>query len=243
MGRKLSVGETIAEAFAIYRSQAGLLLPVAFWIFLAAGAFEALAGENVPLLVAASLVSIVLGVLYEGIVISLVRDLRDGKRDSSLGELVREVLPVLPRLAAGLIFIVVAAGAAAVLLVVPGLYLLTIWAVALPVILIERRGLFDSLGRSRQLVRGSGWPTFGVVLVTLLLVVGGSLLLTALGEGLVEGDLIAVVFVALATTVVAPVSGLATTVLYYRLLGIDEERVPAQEADMPKRVEPPAASS
>ena len=43
------------------------------------------------------------------------------------------------------------------------------WAVIAPVIVVERRGVFDAFGRSRQLVRGNGWPVFGTVLVAFLI--------------------------------------------------------------------------
>ena len=43
------------------------------------------------------------------------------------------------------------------LLFAPGLFLLTIWAVLAPVIVIERVGAIESFGRSRGLVRGERW--------------------------------------------------------------------------------------
>lgn len=224
MGRKLSVGETISEAFATYRDQAGVLLPVAFWVFLVAAAIEALAGEDLALLTAASVFALFLGVIYEGIVIGVVRDLRDGKRDSSLGDLVREVLPVAPRMIGALFLFVIPVFFGLLLLFVPGLYLMTIWAVILQAIVIERRGLLESFGRSRQLVRGNGWPVLGIVLLTLLITLGLGVVLTSLVEGSVEGELIRVVFIALATSVTAPVTGLVTTILYYRLLGNEDKR-------------------
>lgn len=230
MERKLSVGETIGEAFATYRDQAGVLLPVAFWVFLVAAAIEAAARDDLALLTLASVVALLLGVLYEGIVIYVVRDLRDGKRDSSLGDLAREVLPVAPRMIAVLVLVVVPAFLGLLLLIVPGLYLMTIWAVVLQAVVLERRGLLESLGRSRELVRGNGWPVLGVVLATLLISLGLGIVLTSLVEGSVEGELIRVVFIALATSVTAPVTGLVTTALYYRLLGIQDEQTTAPDS-------------
>jgi hypothetical protein len=51
------------------------------------------------------------------------------------------------------------------LFVIPGLYLLTIWAVIAPSIVLERAGVMESFGRSRALVRGRFWPVLGVVAV------------------------------------------------------------------------------
>ena len=52
-----------------------------------------------------------------------------------------------------------------VLLVVPGLYLATLWAVAVPVIVIERAGVGGSFSRSSELTDGRRWRVFGALLV------------------------------------------------------------------------------
>jgi hypothetical protein len=51
------------------------------------------------------------------------------------------------------------------LLVIPGLVLITVWSVAAPVVVVERPPGLKALARSRQLVRGSGWQVFGVILL------------------------------------------------------------------------------
>jgi hypothetical protein len=223
MDRRLQAGGVMGEALSLYRDQAGLLVPLGFWIFLTGAVLKALAGDEITLLVPAAVVALILGTLYEGIVISRVRDLRDGKRDFPVGDLAREVLPVLPGMIAALIALIVLVFLGLLLFVVPGLYLVTIWAVVLPAIVIERRGVLAAFGRSRQLVRGNGWPVLGVILLTLLIVIGASVVLTGLVEGLVEGDLLRGVFIAIATAITAPISGLVTTVLYFRLLTIGDE--------------------
>ena len=58
---------------------------------------------------------------------------------------------------------------ASLLLIIPGLILLTIWAVFAPAIVIERIRVIDAFGRSRELVRGNGWPVFGVIIVAFLI--------------------------------------------------------------------------
>lgn len=55
-------------------------------------------------------------------------------------------------------------------LMVPGIYLALSWAVAIPVLVQERAGVFGSLSRSRALTRGSRWrmlAMFVVLFVTL----------------------------------------------------------------------------
>src|SRR4051794_38268950 len=169
MEPKLNVGETLREVFAIYRDQAGVLLPVAFWLFLLAAIIEALTINLLPLFWLGPVVALAVGILYQGTVVGLVKDIRDGSRDSSAQTLIRSVLPVFWPLLGASFLTGIGIGGGLLLLIVPGLYLLAVWAVVAPVVVIERRKVTDALGRSRQLVRGSGWPVLGAVMVGFLI--------------------------------------------------------------------------
>lgn len=230
MERKLSVGEALGETFAIYRDQAGVLLPVAFWLFLLTAVVEELTIDSLALFWVGIVVSLVTLTLYQGMVVGLVRDVQDGRRDASVGDLARSALPVLlPLVGAG--FVIVAGVAIGlVLLIVPGLYLLTIWAVTAPVLVIERHGVFASLGRSRQLVRGSGWPVFGAVVIAILISVLVAVPLAQLAEAIADGPILRIVFSVLALTVTAPIQALVASVLYFRLLAIEGEQPPAADS-------------
>ena len=99
-------------------------------------------------------------------------------------ELVEETWPVvLPLIGAGIL-----AGIGIVigllLLLVPGLILLTIWSVIAPVIVVEHSGVIDAFGRSRALVKGNGWQVFGVILVVFLITAIVSFVLRAIGVGI-----------------------------------------------------------
>jgi hypothetical protein len=237
MERKLSVGDALSEVFGIYREQAGVLLPVAFWLFLAVAIVNGLTEGELSLFWIGIVVSLAVGTLYQGTVVELVRDVRDGRRDSSVGDLMRSALPVLgPLIGAGILAgIGVALGL--LLLVVPGLFLLTIWAVIAPVIVIERRGVFEAFGRSRQLVKGQGWPVFGTLVVAFLIAIVASIVFTAIAEALADGPLLRIVFSALASTVTAPIGALVASVLYFRLLAIQGEPVSSTAPEPPA---PPA---
>jgi hypothetical protein len=143
--------------------------------------------------------------------------IQDGARDSSVGDLMRFALPVLgPLLGAG-ILAGFGIGIGFVLLIVPGLYLATIWAVIAPAIVIERRGIFDAFGRSRQLVSGNGWPVLWTILVAYLITFVAAIALTALADNIANGPLVRIVFSALASTFTAPITALVAAVLYFRL--------------------------
>jgi hypothetical protein len=52
-----------------------------------------------------------------------------------------------------------------VLLIVPGIILTTMWYVANPVCIVERQGVFASMGRSSELTKGHRWAIFGMMVV------------------------------------------------------------------------------
>ena len=56
-----------------------------------------------------------------------------------------------------------------ILLVVPGLILLTMWFVATPACVVERLGPIRSLGRSSELTKGHRWKIFGLMLLLLII--------------------------------------------------------------------------
>jgi hypothetical protein len=118
---------------------------------------------------------------------------------SSLRQIWRDAGPRLPGLVAVATLTMVISGLAVALPIVPFVMLtgdgdsvpatvaagvigglaglcLMIWlyvqfAVAAPVLVIERRGVFGSLARARRLVRGRWWRTCGVLLLTLLITI------------------------------------------------------------------------
>ena len=55
-----------------------------------------------------------------------------------------------------------------VLITVPGVILITMWSVAIPVLIGEDKGLLESFGRSRDLSRGHRWAIFGLLLLVLI---------------------------------------------------------------------------
>ena len=231
MERKLNVGRTIDEAFSIYGQRAGVLLPIAFWLFLVVAILMALASENLALLPLEFFVNTLVSTLYQGIVVGLVRDVRDGRGESSIGEAVRQVLPVLaPLIGAGLLA-ALGIGLAS-LLIVPGIYLVTIWAVIAPAIVVERRGVLESFGRSRQLVRGNGWRVLGALAVAFLFTLLATIVLGAIAAAIADELIFEVVVLALALTLAAPIMSLVVGVLYFRLVEIEgEDSVPQQPGD------------
>ncbi|HET7573494.1 MAG TPA: hypothetical protein VFJ99_00120 [Solirubrobacterales bacterium] len=233
MAPKLEVGDTLGEVFRVYREQAGLLLPLAFWLFLVVAIVDAIVGDDLSLFWIGLIVSTLVGTLYQGMVVGLVGDIQDGRRDWSAGELARSVLPVLGPLVAAGILAAIGIAIGLILLVAPGLYLLTIWAVIAPAIVIERRGALEAFGRSRSLVRDHGWQVFGVVVVGGLIALVTAIVAAQIAEAIAEGPILRAVLTALASTLTAPVEGLIAAVLYFRLRELKGEGRTASPPESP----------
>jgi hypothetical protein len=223
MNQKLDVGGTLSQIFSTYGAQAGVLLPVAFALYLIVAIVNGIIVGSFLLFPLGLAVTVVAATLYQGVVVGLVKDVQDGRRDSTVGDLIDATWPVvLPLIGVG-ILAGIAIGIGFLLFVVPGLILLTIWAVIAPVIVVEHSGVMDSFGRSRELVRGNGWQVFGVIFVVFLIsaVVAG--ILGAIGAGISDSVGMRILFNLIASTLTAPIAALAAATIYFRLLAIKGE--------------------
>jgi hypothetical protein len=217
MAGSLDVGGVIRRVFSIYVQEAAVLMPAAAVVFVLSGILGTVLVALAPALaLVALLISLLATTLFTGMIVELVADVQDGRRDVTAVGLLRAVTPVLGKL----ILVGVVQGVLTVigflLLLVPGLILLTIWSVAAPVIVLERPGGLDALRRSRELVRGNGWPVFGVILVLGVLVVVLSAVVDAAGES--AGTGIGIIVRVIVGVLSAPLSALAAAVLYVELL-------------------------
>jgi hypothetical protein len=211
--QQVSPGPVVARIWEIYRDQAPVLLGTAAILFALQFVAFLLLGGVAGL--AISILFRVLATVYQGMVVKLVQDLQDGRRDHSVGELLVSVEPVLLQLIAVSILFAIGVGLGFVLFIIPGLILLTLWSVVAPVTVLERPGIFAAFGRSRELVRGNGWPVFGVIVLVYVVVLAISLAagiastpLGFLGRALVNWAV---------TVAIAPVPALSASVLYFAL--------------------------
>jgi hypothetical protein len=108
-------------------------------------------------------------ILQGTIIYGTVTDL-NGKR-ASIGACLSVGLgSFLPLFAIGILsYIAIACGM--ILLIVPGLMLLTAWIVAVPAYVAERPGIFAAFGRSAELTRGNRWRIFALLIVYLVVVI------------------------------------------------------------------------
>jgi hypothetical protein len=82
---------------------------------------------------------------------------------------------------------VVLVGIGFVLIVLPGVFLLVAWCVAIPALMLEGKRGFASLGRSFDLVRGRWWATFGRLLAAIVLLIVASVVVGAIIGAIANG--------------------------------------------------------
>ena len=233
----LSPGSVIREAWALYKAHWQHLLPFALVVYLilgvisllltiALGWFGALLG---------ALISVVGLFWLQGALVEAVADIRDGRADLTMGQTFARAQSHIGRLAGAGILAGLAIAVGLLLFVVPGLYLLTIWSVIIPVIVLERRAVMDSFGRSRELVSGNGWNVFGVIVLSLLVLIAASIVI-AIATFWLRGDVGEFLRNVISNTITAPFVALAWTVMYYRLLELKEPAAAAATSSAP--VEP-----
>ncbi len=215
----VSPGSVIGRAWELYTRQFVTL-------------FLAAAGVSLVTLLAglvlgplSGLVSLIVDLFFVGAVVNLVKDLEDGRRDDELSALFAGVAPVFWRLLAVAILAGIAIAIGFILIIVPGLILITIWSVVVPVCVLERPGVFASFGRSRDLVRGHGWSVFGTIVLAWLISIGIAIIGGIIAAPLGHGGRAVVDWIITALTM--PLSALVMSVLYFRLLG-NRVDMPAQ---------------
>lgn len=214
MPRQIAPAAVVERIWSLYLSEAGVLLPVAAVLFAVQLAIALLLPIGLALVL--SVLFLVLSLLYQGFVVELVSQARAGVRVASQADLLRAVTPLLGPLLVITILFAVGVIVGFVLIIVPGLVLLTFWSVVVPVEVIEERGVIGSFARSRELVRGNGWNVFGVIVIVYVAVLAVSLLagIVSAPLGHVGRDIVQWAV----NVAVTPVLALSASVLYFELI-------------------------
>jgi hypothetical protein len=144
---------------------------------------------------------------------------------ASLGRAWRRFVPVI-----GTSFMVILlAGLASILLIIPGVMLFTMWFVAIPACVVEQIGPWKSLDRSEALTKGNRWKLFGIMLLLGIVSVVGDALMGALtvAAGMTIGILGSLIWSAL----VDAFSATLVVVIYHDLRvakeGVDTDQISA----------------
>jgi hypothetical protein len=219
-GTQIQAGRVIGEAFDLYRRYAAPLLGGAVLLVGGAGLVNGLlqSSGTVGLIFVGEILTLLATVLYAGYTVKLVQDVRDGRLDASMGELLSAAMPYIGTLILNGIMFGIAVFFGFLALIVPGLILITIWSVVAPSIVVENRGAIEAFGRSRELVRGNGWPVFGAIVLAFLILIVVYIVAAAIGSA-VAGDAGTVVMAIVANIIAAPVPALVSSILFFDLGG------------------------
>lgn len=233
----------IGESWNVYKTHWRHLLPIAFVVYLAVGVLGALLVAVLTWVgaIIAFLISVVALFWLQAALVKAVEDIRDGRADLSLGETFEAARAHLTAVLVAGILVVLGIVIGLILVIVPGLWLMTIWAVIIPVIVLENKSAGESFSRSRELVRGHGWGVFGVIVLTILLLVVFQIVLSLILSPLADW-LRGFVSQIVSGTLTAPFFAVVLTLLYFRLRAVHEQvAVPAPDTASPAEEPSPQA--
>ena len=201
----------------MYKAHWRHLVPIAFVVYVLISLLILLLGTLGWLGALLGFVASIAGIFWlQGALVLAVDDVRDGRADLSLTQTLDRVTPHLGTLVAVGLLAGIGSAIGLVLLIVPGLYLMTIWLLIVPAIMLEDRGVGDSFGRSHELVRGYGWSVFGVIVLTVLIFIGVGIVFGIL-DSVVDSAWVSFALNVLLQTVTTPFLALAWKNTYYGL--------------------------
>jgi hypothetical protein len=214
----------LGESWQLYKAHARHLLTIAFVIYLISAIVSALLRDIGGLfgVLLADLITLIALYLLQAALVKAVQDVRGGTGTLSVGQTFSAAVPYLGSVAVASVVAGIAITIGFILIIIPGLFLITIWCLIVPAIVLEGAGTFASFGRSWQLVRGHFWNVFGtlflvfVILFVLELILG--LIFGALPT-LLTGFLVSVI----GGTLVAPFIAVVVTLIYFRLTAAETQ--------------------
>jgi ribosomal protein L40E len=115
-------------------------------------------------------------------------------------------------------------------LIVPGIILAIMYSLALPVLLIENKGITESMGRSRQLVSHRWGKTLGTFLALAIIIIIASLIVSAITAPL--GTILGPVVNGILSALYQPLFPILMAVYYYSNLARTTASAPAGQMPM-----------
>ncbi|AOG00461.1 MULTISPECIES: hypothetical protein [Blastomonas] len=156
-------------------------------------------------------------VLQASLIVASANDLAG--KPVNFGECVnRAIAKLFPLIGLG---IVVAIGVSIgfMFLIIPGIILYLMWMIAVPVMMVENLGVFESLSRSSALTKGSRWKLLGLIIV---FIVFSMIIAIPIGVISLISESLSLVSSALLSTVSAAVGAAGIAAVYIELRGSKE---------------------
>ena len=216
----------LREAWAMYRRFAAHFLLIAFVLYLISaiiGALLSLAGVGGGL--AAFVIDLFFLFLLQAALIKAVQDVRDGRVDLNFSETLRAALPYVAPVAGAGILAAIGIAIGFVIIIVPGLILLTFWSLIVPSIVIGGTPAMSSFGQSWRTVRGHAWRVFGTFVLVWLIDIVFKIVLSAIFFAL-PGAGRSFISSIVAGTLFAPFLAIVVSLIYYRLTAAHQNQGP-----------------
>lgn len=230
------IGGVLGEAFRVYRRLWRRSILVAGLVSIVVSLAQALANRHVTLLtqLVAVLLSLAGSLLVQGALVEVVRDLHEGRQPASVAEYYERTRGRLGTLLGTAVLYAFGA-----ILIIP----IARWALAVPLVVIERLKRREAFVRSSELVRGRTGRVLVLVLVTYVISGVASVVIGSAFAAL-PNFLAAWIGGTVAGAIAVPFQAHVLTVLYYRLTEPERPVLPAEATrDSWKSVwdeEPPA---
>jgi hypothetical protein len=223
----------LSEAWNLYKRHAAHFLVISFVIYLVVAAISALLSALLGTFggFLGNLISVIGIFLLQAALVKAVQDVRDGRADLDLKQTLAAARPSVLAVTIASVLAGIAISVGFVLLIVPGLVLVTYLSLIVPCIVIGGAGALESFGRSWRTVSGHGWAVFGTIVVMFLVLILGNIVLGLILVSLPR-ELASFIAEVVSGTVVAPFIACVVTLVYYRLMAVRGEAA-----------EPPAPAS
>jgi len=208
----------LGESWQLYRTYARHLLTIAFIVFIIAAVLSAglaLVGGILGALLS-WLVTLIAEFLLTAALVKAVQDVRDGRVDLSVEQTFSAALPLIGPVAVAAVLAGIAITIGLAIFIIPGLFLLTIWCLIMPAIVVTGTDPLASFGRSWQLVREHFWNVFGILLTVFVIWLAVNLVLGVVFS-LLPYFLAHFLSSVIANTLIAPFIAVVTTLMYFRL--------------------------
>jgi hypothetical protein len=180
--------------------------------------FFALLSAIIVIGILSGLVLWIVGTTITGVVIKNASDQIE-KGTSNLGVSFNFAISKLPSLlvaqfVAGILIVI-----GMLLFIVPGIIIAIMFLLVLPAIIIEQKGTFESLGRSKKLVSNRWLKTFALLLVLgiIVLIVGGIAYVLAMPFSTIH-PIVNPLITSIIPAFVSPIYSIAITYLYYAMV-------------------------
>lgn len=235
----LDIGGVFEATTEIYKKAFGSVWIVALILLVPASIIVGLLGNDGIGGLLGTLVQLVATAWLLGSIIRIVQDVEeDGQVDWSVGEILgsvtgRLISIILLQIVVGILVLI-----GFIFFIIPGVILTLMWFVSLPSMVVENKGVFDSMSRSSELTKNNRMRILGVGLVVLALyiviaIIGG--LLTA------AVPVLGIIVLILIGIFAYPYIAIISAVLYYRLVELKDGVVTAVEETVvvEDAVEPP----